>query len=74
MSHPNESVPTTKEGALRQALASELSQATMAKLDQVLERTGLDIREILAQAIDAAWNIEFDEELTRHLTLLDEES
>ena len=46
----------------------------MAKLDQVLKRTGFGVREILEQAIDAAWSIEFDEELTRHLTLLDEES
>ena len=74
MLRPDESVPAGKEDALRQALASELSQASMAKLDQVLNRTGVGIREILEQAIDAAWSIEFDEELTRHLTLIDEES
>ena len=74
MLRPDESVPASTEDALRQALASELSQASLAKLDQVLKRTGFGIREILEQAIDAAWSIEFDEELTRHLTLLDEES
>ena len=58
---------------LRQALALHLSQATIARLRQVAAHTGLTIREILTQAIDAAWSIEFDEELTRYLTMVDDE-
>ena len=69
--------PETLQGgddALRSALATHLSQTTISRLGQVIAHTGLTLREILTQAIDAAWSIEFDEELTRHLTLLDEES
>ena len=68
-----EALPDNDE-ALRSALATHLSQTTISKLGQVIAHTGLTVREILTQAIDAAWSIEFDEELTRHLTLLDDES
>lgn len=59
--------------ALRSALAAHLDARTIERLDAVVRNSGLSIRELLAQAIDAAWSVEFDEELTRHLTLLDDE-
>lgn len=65
--------PDAGDDALRDALAQHLSQTTMSRLRQVMTHSGLSIREILTQAIDAAWSIEFDEQLTRYLTLLDDE-
>jgi hypothetical protein len=74
MATPHETTPDACDEELRRALATHLSQTTISRLGQVVAHTGLSIREILAQAIDAAWSVEFDEQLTRYLTLLDDES
>ncbi len=45
-------------------LKCEVSHEIIARLYQVRDRSGLSIREILSQAIDFAWHVEFSEELS----------
>ena len=61
MTDRHESLPAS--GSLQEALAQHLSPTAMARLQEVAQRSGLSIREILSQAIDFAWHVEMSGEL-----------
>ena len=61
MTNHHESLAT--DDRLTDALARELSPTIMTRLQEVAQRSGLSIREILSQAVDFAWHVEISGEL-----------
>ena len=61
MTGPHE--PQAAGDPLREALVSQLRPEIMARLQEVAQRSGLSIREILSEAIDFAWHVEMSGEL-----------
>lgn len=61
--------PQDGEEALRAALSAYLTPEIMERLKAVCDRSHLTVSELLSQAIDAAYSIEFDGELSRCLTV-----